>query len=349
MAEIAPQYYQCLPLLSIIPMPLTTSKLNISLQGSKNSGHLLLRDSRDSIIASSPPTLKAGKWHAENSVWDAEDRLKFERILGHTQTGRAGFGLITRKKIPPKQSYEYRRLVTDTIKDFEEEVSMAKAVQLQVQGHWTKWCSYVKNDLSWKTLLAMSQSLLKFSLGATFDTLPSPSNLKRWRIAPIAACCLCHKSICTSAHILSGCSQALIQGRYTYRHDAVLKTLVELVKVLIQEIKPSSIINTNKIKFVKAGARVPSKNKRESTPGLLHQCLDWNILVDLDEKLCFPAHITLTALRPDLVFFSNSIKYVILIELTCPCEENFEHDHHHKLEKYLSLCSAVRSNGWSVS
>ena len=35
MAEIAPQHYQCMPLLSIISMLLTTSKFNISLLGSK--------------------------------------------------------------------------------------------------------------------------------------------------------------------------------------------------------------------------------------------------------------------------------------------------------------------------
>ena len=63
------------------------------------------------------------------------------------------------------------------VEEAEEEKYQAKAVQLSVQGQWTKWCSYVCMDLSWKTLLAMPQQLLTFCLGATYNTLPSPSNL----------------------------------------------------------------------------------------------------------------------------------------------------------------------------
>ena len=63
------------------------------------------------------------------------------------------------------------------VEEAEEEKYQAKAAQLSVQGQWTKWCSYVRMDLSWKTLLAMPQQLLTFCLGATYNTLPSPSNL----------------------------------------------------------------------------------------------------------------------------------------------------------------------------
>ena len=48
------------------------------------------------------------------------------------------------------------------------------------QDQWTKWCSYLCMDHLWKTLLAMPQQPLSFSLGATYDTLPSPSDLHYW-------------------------------------------------------------------------------------------------------------------------------------------------------------------------
>ena len=64
------------------------------------------------------------------------------------------------------------------VEEAEEEKYQAKAVQFSVQGQWTKWCSYVRMDLLWKTLLTMPQQLLTFSLGAMYSTLPSPSNLR---------------------------------------------------------------------------------------------------------------------------------------------------------------------------
>ena len=95
------------------------------------------------------------------------------------------------------------------VKEVEEEKYQAKAVQLSAQGKWTKWCSYVRMDLSWKTLLAMPEQLLTFCLGATYDTLPSPSNLHRWHINQEASCLLCKKQVSTTAHVLGACTVAL--------------------------------------------------------------------------------------------------------------------------------------------
>ena len=59
----------------------------------------------------------------------------------------------------------------------EKKKYQVKSVQ---QDQWTKWCSYLCMDHLWKTLLAMPQQPLPFSLGATYDTLPSPSDLHYW-------------------------------------------------------------------------------------------------------------------------------------------------------------------------
>ena len=122
-------------------------------------------------------------------------------------------------------------MVSDVMCQNEEEEFQAKAVQLSLQGNWMKWCDYVKQDLSWKTVLALPQCLISFCIGATYDTLPSPSNLARWGKQETKACTLCSKNICTVAHILGACSISLKQGRFTYHHDNVLSGLVKEIKV----------------------------------------------------------------------------------------------------------------------
>ena len=39
---------------------------------------------------------------------------------------------------------------------------------------------------------------------------------------------------------------------------------------------------------------------------------------------------------------------MIIIELTCPCEENMSQWHEEKSQKYYPLRCSIRSNGWSV-
>ena len=68
---------------------------------------------------------------------------------------------------------------------------------------------------------------------------------------------------------------------------------------------------------------------------------------DVDTKLVFPPFIAVTTLRPDIVLYSPLLKIVIILELTCPCEENMEEWHRVKFEKYEPLSEAARSNGWS--
>ena len=171
-------------------------------------------------------------------------------------------------------------------------------MQLHLQGYWTKWCDFVKNDLSWKTLLAMPSSLISFCLGATFDTLPSPSNLKRWRLITESSCFLCRKSICTSVHILGTSKIVLHQIRFSFRHDQLLCELVGILKNFLSSYKP---------------------NKSSVLGAIL-------------------VFLAVSTLRPDVLLFSRSSKKVIITELTCPCEENMSQWHEEKSQKYYPLC-----------
>ena len=74
----------------------------------------------------------------------------------------------------------------------------------------------------------------------------------------------------------------------------------------------------------------------------------WKFLSDLGKRLVFPAHIVVTSLRPDIVIYSDEAKTVIMIELTCPSEENFENQHLAKLARYTDLEADCISAGWKV-
>ncbi len=51
---------------------------------------------------------------------------------------------------------------------------MAQAKQEQ----WLNWEGVEKKKLSWKELWSMEESRIRFLIGATYDVLPTPQNLK---------------------------------------------------------------------------------------------------------------------------------------------------------------------------
>ena len=117
------------------------------------------------------PHLKVGEWKVEDVVKQGEDKIEFEKVLGYHQHNRAGLGSIKQTEVPPKQTHDYRKLVSHKVHDLEEERYFAKAVQLRLQGNWTRWCNYIKNELCWKYLLVTSPRLTSFVLGATSEAL----------------------------------------------------------------------------------------------------------------------------------------------------------------------------------
>ena len=78
----------------------------------------------------------------------------------------------------------------------------------------------------------------------------------------------------------------------------------------------------------------------------MHESSDWKLSVDFDSSLVFPSFIAITASLPDIVIYSVLKKTVFLIELTSPCEENFEDRHFDKIARYEALCVSIRENGW---
>ena len=69
-------------------------------------------------------------------------------------------------------------------------------------------------------------------------------------------------------------------------------------------------------------------------------------MADIDKQLKFPSHIFVTLLRPDIVIYSNARRILIMIELTCPCEQNIGSAHVFKTSKYSYLIAMCQKAGW---
>ena len=164
-------------------------------------------------------------------------------------------------------------------------------------------------------------------------------------LRPFVSCVI---KMCITSHIVGACKVALRQGRFSFPQNNVLRIIISSIRSSIKNTK-SSVLPSNqpiKIKFVKKGTRV--KNKSSSPSGILHQASDWVLLGDLDATFSFPPHIALTELRSDITIFFNKLESVILIELTCPCQEHTEAWRNAKINKYMPLKSVIENNGCSL-
>ena len=111
----------------------------------------------------------------------------------------------------------------------------------------------------------MPSSLLSFCLGATYDTLPSPSNLHRWNIITETSSKLCHKQICSTAHVLGACKFVLQQAGLLF--DTVLFWMPLFLYSNLFFIISYTVSKTNhnaSINYVKTGSKPQKSIKQES-------------------------------------------------------------------------------------
>ena len=162
--------------------------------------------------------------YIEEAVQACETDLKHKSIIGHHQHSCHGLGYIKSSKVlSDKSSRDYRTFITSHLKEIDDTYAISKAVQLKAQGQWTRWLNCIQQNFSWKSLLAMPVNVYSFWISSTYDTLPSPSNLKRWKLTTEASCFLCNKNTITTSHILGACKVALSQDIFTFHHDNVLR------------------------------------------------------------------------------------------------------------------------------
>ncbi len=137
-------------------------------------------------------------------------------------------------------------------------------------------------------------------LNSVLKSLPTKDNLHKWGKIISEACDLCGDRD-TIAHLLSGCTLMLDQGRYTWCHNSTLNKITEFVNQF----------NDGELK----------------------------INVDLGEKpWTIPPDLILTNDRPDLVVIDNIKRCISILELTVPFENNVNRNHEYKCHKYEHLC-----------
>ena len=176
----------------------TNQKLIISTKSFNNCGHLLLRNSQDPLVSSCVPKFQIGTWKVEDIVLSCKNDIKINQVFGNSYHNRHGLGYTTTPKVPKnKSSKHFQRYISDHNKSTDDTYTYAffKAVQLLLDE---LWMSYVQQDF-WASLMAMPASLTSFCLASTYDTLPSHTNLKIWRITTDAMCTLCSNDVCNIA------------------------------------------------------------------------------------------------------------------------------------------------------
>ena len=98
-------------------------------------------------------------------------------------------------------------------------ISQGSTLRLQDVNSYAIWS---------QTVLSLSDRVLSFSLNSIQDTLPHKVNLKRWHISDNSDCPLCGKYQ-TVQHVLNNCSKALVDKRYTWRHNSILSKLYNFI------------------------------------------------------------------------------------------------------------------------
>ena len=158
--------------------------------------------------------------------------------------------------------------------------------QLTVQRKFKDSCDLEDDNKVWHRIIdGLPAGQLSFILRAASDTLPTPLNLKRWKLITDARCDLCEHKNPTSFHILNGCTVALEQGRYTWRHDSVL---LKLMRGLLDEFDPN----------IKVYCDLEGFKASENPPATV------------------PPSLVSTTARPDMVIIDGS--KITLLELTIP-------------------------------
>ena len=187
---------------------------------------------------------------------------------------------------------------------------------LLMQGDFLSLMIEEEENVTWKSFLwGLPKGVAKFALNASLNTLPSGDNLRRWGKRTSDACHICRDGKQTLHHILSSCKSSLEQGRYTFRHDSCLRSIVNF---LAGKLKDGMELFTD----------LPGRSSgRYGT---------------------IPIDIFVTSQRPDLVLVDRLLNRIVLFELTVPWDRNIQTAHDYKMGKYASLALDLERAGFTV-
>ena len=277
----------------------------------------------------------------------ADSMVKHQLMYQQAEAGdRRGLGHGLFVPVDPPLP-EHRKLCTAAVGKLQLEHLTAHSHSLPMQGVWTQWWDRTLSfDFTWNNLIyGPGPRVLSFVLNAYINSLPSPDMRKLLGYEEEGLCKLCGEPG-TLHHILVNCSKALLGKRYNWRHDSVLATMLQALQpyLIAHNNSPPPASKPPPINecFVLSGSKVLTKSKPQRRPSLLGTATDWKLLVDFDkQKILFPVHIASTDKRPDVVLWSDSLRVVILAELTCPAEEGIIAASIRKKARYQPLKASI--------
>ena len=306
---------------------------------------------------------RSSQWKPSIDLALFERALEFQDTFGG-QSSRLGLGFHSVTKFRDSPLKMKRKMVAEHCKREEAHKRKVRLLALTRNSDFVKWDEDMNNNRDWSSqIFGMSPKLLAFVLNGQANTLPSPSNLRRWGLhASTHHCVLCGKLGVTAKHTLSHCPVALKSGRYKWRHDNVLRTiypdLVGLINIANRS-SPKPQSSTHGQPFVRAGTIPHVRKTPRAKTTVLDLANDWILLVDdVPNRTVFPLCIGVdTNERPDCIIYSKSAKIVLWGELTVPLEENMNAAGTRKRRKYsesvskkndISLADKCKRNGWTV-
>ncbi|CAC5382484.1 unnamed protein product [Mytilus coruscus] len=137
----------------------------------------------------------------------------------------------------------------------------------------------------------------------------------------------CYTDIMLSKEVESNVQLFLGKERVLQRNgvDEATEDLTDIFHNILDRIRSHlNLPKGNRFKSKKRKRKKSSLGFDSEKCGLLGTATDWQMLVDLKQKLQFPPQIAVTNQRPDIVIWSASTKQAILLELTVPWEERIE-------------------------
>ena len=200
---------------------------------------------------------------------------------------------------------DIKNTVKKTVRSEQSEANATHLSGLLKHGEFLAITLQEKQDATWQSYLHnLKKGTMKFILNACINTLPTQDNLKLWNKSTCDKCALCGNRDST-LHTLSGCKVALEQGRYTWRHDNIIKYIADSVDT------------------VKYSVYADIEGYRNTTGGTLDPAL------------------AVTLEKPDLVIHDTHKNTVEICELTAGHESNINKNHKVKEDKYAWMVSDI--------
>ena len=154
----------------------TSSKLQLSCSSlvekvkvTKARSKGTVEQSRDQNIREAGIQFKTGRrWRVEEEVQKAKSQLKMQEIAGIANVGREGIGLNKRIYYSKASKEERRNLITQKVRENQEEQRRVKVAGMWKQGSWLKWPVETRKITS-QELWRMDEASIKLLVKSVYD------------------------------------------------------------------------------------------------------------------------------------------------------------------------------------